>query len=98
MRAALRGALSYLLAISTAFMLWKGLSLATNSSHSIMVVISESMAPAFHRGDLIFLWNRTEQISAGDIPVLWFSEHKLPMVHRAINVQYGAQHDSSELV
>lgn len=53
-----------------------------------MCVISESMAPAFHRGDLIFLWNRPSLIHVGDIPVVWFSGNAYPMVHRAVQV-YG---------
>lgn len=51
-----------------------------------MVVISESMAPAFHRGDIIFLWNRSKLVNVGDIPVVWFKSQPLPMVHRAVQV------------
>lgn len=51
-----------------------------------MVVISESMAPAFHRGDIIFLWNRSKLVNVGDIPVVWFRSQPLPMVHRAVQV------------
>lgn len=49
-----------------------------------MIVISESMAPAFHRGDVVFLWNRERIIKVGDIPVCWFPSRSTPMVHRAI--------------
>ncbi|EYE93859.1 S24/S26 family peptidase [Aspergillus ruber CBS 135680] len=67
-------------------MLWKLLCLVTGSSIPIMVVISESMAPAFHRGDIIFLWNRSKLVNVGDIPVVWFRSQPLPMVHRAVQV------------
>lgn len=50
--------LNFALILSTAFMLWKGLSVATNSPSPIVVVLSGSMEPAFQRGDLLFLWNR----------------------------------------
>ncbi|KAL7270690.1 Signal peptidase complex catalytic subunit [Rhizina undulata] len=46
------------LILATAFMLWKGLSVATDSPSPIVVVLSGSMEPAFQRGDLLFLWNR----------------------------------------
>lgn len=67
-------------------MIWKALIVITGSPHPIVVVISESMAPAFHRGDLLFLWNRQPWIHAGEIPVCWFPGNPLPMVHRAIKV------------
>ncbi|KAJ5975806.1 hypothetical protein N7481_009513 [Penicillium waksmanii] len=44
------------------------------------------MAPAFHRGDILFLSNRSSEVYAGDIPVVWFPGNPLPMVHRALNV------------
>ena len=50
--------LNFGLVLSTAFMLWKGLSVVTDSPSPIVVVLSGSMEPAFQRGDLLFLWNR----------------------------------------
>jgi signal peptidase len=81
-------ALSILLAISHAYMAWKALSLLTNSSSPVMVVISESMAPAFHRGDLLLLSNWKTHIHIGDIPVVWFEGAVLPMVHRAVESRW----------
>jgi signal peptidase I len=78
--------LSLLLPLSTTFMAWKGLCLLTNSGIPIVCVVSESMAPAFHRGDVLVLWNRTASIRAGDIPVVWFDGNPLPMVHRVVQV------------
>lgn len=74
-----------LLALSYPFMAWKGLSVLSASPIPIVCVISESMAPAFHRGDILFLWNRS-CVHVGDIPVIWFPGNPLPMVHRAIQV------------
>lgn len=67
-------------------MTWESLCLITNSTHPLMVISSESMEPAFRRGDVILLWNREPVIFAGEIPVIWFSGRPLPMVHRAIQV------------
>ena len=55
--------------LSTAFMLWKGLSVASASSSPIVVVLSGSMEPAFQRGDLLFLWNRSPRTEVGEIVV-----------------------------
>lgn len=81
-----RGAFPVLLSLTFTLMSWKALCLVTASPSPVMCVISESMAPAFHRGDLIFLWNRTPRIHAGDIPVVWFAGNPTPMVHRAVQV------------
>jgi signal peptidase len=50
-------------------MLWKGLSVASASSSPIVVVLSGSMEPAFQRGDLLFLWNRSPRTEVGEIVV-----------------------------
>lgn len=50
--------LNFSLVLSTAFMMWKALSLAADSPSPIVVVLSGSMEPAFQRGDLLVLWNR----------------------------------------
>ncbi|KAF2142809.1 uncharacterized protein K452DRAFT_297341 [Aplosporella prunicola CBS 121167] len=84
--------------MTSSFMLYRALSLLTDSSSPIVVVVSESMAPAFHRGDILFLWNRTPVISAGDIPVVWFKGRELPMVHRAIRVHWKQQLGSEKFV
>ncbi|KAI5793256.1 signal peptidase complex catalytic subunit SEC11 [Geopyxis carbonaria] len=54
---------NFALILGTAFMLWKGLSVATDSPSPIVVVLSGSMEPAFQRGDLLFLWNRNLEMS-----------------------------------
>lgn len=81
-----KSVLTFLLLLTAPYMLWKLLCLITGSSIPMMVVISESMAPAFHRGDIIFLWNRSKLVNVGDIPVVWFKSQPLPMVHRAVQV------------
>lgn len=83
-RGFLSSSLLTLLILTTPLMLWKALTIITGSPHPIVVVISQSMAPAFNRGDLLFLWNRQPWISAGEIPVCWFPGSPLPMVHRAV--------------
>ena len=83
-----RNVLSHILAfsliLSRVCMLWKLLCVITGSSSPIIVVISESMEPAFQRGDLLFLWNRDESFGVGDVVACWFSGRDLPMVHRVV--------------
>lgn len=76
--------LNFALVLSTAFMLWKGLSVMTNSSSPIVVVLSGSMEPAFQRGDLLFLWNRGVETQVGEVVVYNVRGKDIPIVHRVI--------------
>lgn len=80
--------LNFALVLSTAFMLWKGLSVATDSPSPIVVVLSGSMEPAFQRGDLLFLWNRGQETQVGEIVVYNVKGKDIPIVHRAVR-RYG---------
>jgi len=81
-RQALAQVLNFGLILATAFMLWKGLSVATNSPSPIVVVLSGSMEPAFQRGDLLFLWNRGIDTQVGEIVVYDIPGKEIPIVHR----------------
>ena len=87
-RQLLAQALNFALVLSTAFMLWKGLSVATNSPSPIVVVLSGSMEPAFQRGDLLFLWNRGMNTQIGEIVVYNVKDKDIPIVHRVVR-RYG---------
>ena len=76
--------LNFALVLSTAFMLWKGLSVFTNSSSPIVVVLSGSMEPAFQRGDLLFLWNRGAETQVGEVVVYNVRGKDIPIVHRVV--------------
>lgn len=84
--------LQLLLPLAHVFMLFSLLQLVTLSQTPIVAVVSGSMEPAFQRGDLLILWNRSE-IIIGDIPVVWFQGNPLPMVHRVIKVVHGVGDD-----
>ena len=76
--------LNFALVLSTAFMLWKGLSVATDSASPIVVVLSGSMEPAFQRGDLLFLWNRGLETKVGEVVVYNVRGKDIPIVHRVV--------------
>ena len=60
----------------------------TGSESPIVVVLSGSMEPAFHRGDLLFLTNhREEPIRVGEIVVFKVEGREIPIVHRVIKVR-----------
>lgn len=76
--------LNFALVLSTAFMLWKGLSVVSDSPSPIVVVLSGSMEPAFERGDLLFLWNRGADTQVGEIVVYNVKGKDIPIVHRVV--------------
>ncbi|KAJ5467656.1 Signal peptidase I [Penicillium sp. IBT 31633x] len=75
--------LNFALVLSTAFMMWKGLSVLSASSSPIVVVLSGSMEPAFQRGDLLFLWNRSP-VEIGEVVVYNVRGKDIPIVHRVV--------------
>ncbi|KAM7195767.1 hypothetical protein V8F20_007337 [Naviculisporaceae sp. PSN 640] len=74
------------LILSTAFIMWKGLSIITDSPSPIVVVLSGSMEPAFQRGDLLLLWNRNIQAetAVGEVVVYNVKDKDIPIVHRIV--------------
>jgi signal peptidase I len=76
--------LNFALVLSTAFMLWKGLSVVADSPSPIVVVLSGSMEPAFQRGDLLFLWNRGKETQIGEVVVYNVKGKDIPIVHRVV--------------
>ncbi|KAL9138252.1 MAG: hypothetical protein Q9175_000528 [Cornicularia normoerica] len=89
--------LNFALVLSTAFMLWKGLSVATDSPSPIVVVLSGSMEPAFQRGDLLFLWNRGLDTQVGEIVVYNVKGKDIPIVHRVVR-RYGGGDEPLQLL
>ena len=83
-RQSLAQILNFALVLSTAFMLWKTLSVITDSPSPIVVVLSGSMEPAFQRGDLLFLWNRDKNAEVGEIVVYNVKGKDIPIVHRVV--------------
>ena len=80
--------LNFALVLSTAFMLWKSLSVLADSHSPIVVVLSGSMEPAFQRGDLLILWNRGQDTKVGEIVVYNVKGKDIPIVHRVVR-RYG---------
>lgn len=83
--------LSLGLIVSSAFMIWKCLILATGSESPVVVVLSGSMEPGFYRGDILFLYNGRKEINTGDIPVFNLPGRDIPIVHRILRL-----HEKSE--
>jgi len=95
--------LNFALILGTAFMIWKGLSVAADSPSPIVVVLSGSMEPAFQRGDLLFLWNRNLGMNqyagppanapgtqVGEVVVYNVAGKDIPIVHRVVRRHKGA--------
>ncbi|KAI3404009.2 SEC11 [Candida oxycetoniae] len=83
--------LSLAYVFSSAFMLWKTISVIANSHSPIVVVLSGSMEPAFQRGDILFLWNRDEKQKVGDIVVYEIEGKSIPIVHRVLREHHNLE-------
>ncbi|ORX72771.1 hypothetical protein DL89DRAFT_277379 [Linderina pennispora] len=79
-RSLLLQGLTFLSVLTSAFMIWKGMSLFTNSESPVVVVLSGSMEPAYYRGDILFPGQRT----FGDRG--WRGGGDIPIVHRVMKV------------
>jgi signal peptidase len=83
-------AISFGLIVSSALMIWKTLMVLTGSESPIVVVLSGSMEPAFHRGDLLFLYMSDEPVRVGEIIVFKLEGRDIPIVHRVLKVHERA--------
>lgn len=72
--------------VSTAYMIWKGLGVLMGTESPIVVVLSESMSPAFERGDILFLRMTSDPIRSGEIVVFSIPGREIPIVHRVLDV------------
>ena len=72
--------------VCSALMIWKSLMVITESESPVVVVLSGSMEPAFHRGDILFLHMGFTPFRAGDIVVFKVADRDIPIVHRVIKV------------
>lgn len=68
-------------------MFWNFLKVWTKVESPIVVVLTESMEPAFYRGDILFVSHRDEKVWPGDIMVFNIKRESIPIVHRAMVVQ-----------
>jgi signal peptidase len=89
------------LAFSGAFLIYYVMQIALNTESPMVVVVSGSMEPKLHRGDLLFLKgkdaedikNGTIEGKEGDIIVfdargLWIGAPSDPIVHRVVDKNY----------
>ncbi|CAL9730233.1 signal peptidase complex catalytic subunit Sec11p [Monosporozyma unispora] len=83
---------------ASAYMFWETLSLVANTHSPIVVVLSGSMEPAFQRGDILFLWNRNERVSVGDVVVYEVDGKNIPIVHRVLREHHSQTVGSKQLL
>ncbi|KAJ3168749.1 hypothetical protein HK101_011598 [Irineochytrium annulatum] len=82
-------ALQLLSVIASALMIYKSLSLAMGTDSPLVVVLTGSMEPAFHRGDLLFLTHPRSVLDdaplrVGDVCVFKIKDKPTPIVHRVV--------------
>mmetsp|Transcript_13864 Transcript_13864/g.24863 ORF Transcript_13864/g.24863 Transcript_13864/m.24863 type:complete len:144 (-) Transcript_13864:561-992(-) len=66
----------------------------TNCEGPMVVVLSGSMEPGIHKGDVMLLYNSNSQFSIGEIVVYKIPGREIPIIHRVHKV-YQIESDSS---
>ncbi|MES1913694.1 MAG: hypothetical protein MHM6MM_005862 [Cercozoa sp. M6MM] len=83
--------LSIGLVLSGALMTWKLLMLLTNSPSPVVVVLTASMEPAIHRGDILVLNNQQDLLQVGDIVVYQLDHREIPIIHRVLETRTDSE-------
>ncbi|KAK4201920.1 putative signal peptidase complex catalytic subunit SEC11C [Triangularia verruculosa] len=84
-------ALNILQVISACFMIWKAACLLSGTPYPLVVVITNSMAPAFDPGDILIVHRHPAHgggVMVGDLPVILNPERPYPFIHRVVGVFY----------
>jgi hypothetical protein len=68
------------------------------TSLQVVVVLSGSMEPGFHRGDILFLNMGTAPIRTGEIVVFNLDGRDIPIVHRVIKVHERSSKDHIDIL
>ncbi|KEG12683.1 signal peptidase type I [Trypanosoma grayi] len=83
-----RGVLTFVLALSVFMLLWRTAGFLTSCDNPLVVVLSGSMEPAYHRGDLLLL-HKVTPVNIGDVIVFTLPDRTVPIVHRVHRVHEG---------
>lgn len=91
----LRSVVSSVGQILGALVLWQALVLVSGTEAPVAVIVSGSMEPAMHRGDIIFVARSDAPYAVGD--VVLFRPHGgnrsvVPIVHRVVAAARDAPH------
>jgi len=84
-----------IIAVGSPFLVYWILQMALNTPSPLTVVVSGSMEPTYHKGDLLFLYGETPaNINEGDVIVFhanhWPDPPAEPVVHRVVDKQYDS--------
>lgn len=74
------------LAFLVAWLFYQGLVFATGTELPIVSVVSDSMEPVLHRGDLLFVVNEPA-LEVGDIVIYRRADSGFTIVHRIIEIK-----------
>ncbi|CAG8460194.1 3020_t:CDS:2 [Paraglomus occultum] len=90
--------LSFFTIFASALIAWKSLGTYMKTLTPIIIVFSESMEPAFHRGDLLLISTPDEPIQVGDVIAYRVKGNPMPIVHRVIKIHENKQLDSAYIL
>ncbi|KXN70019.1 Sec11-like 3, isoform CRA_b, partial [Conidiobolus coronatus NRRL 28638] len=77
--------------MASSYMSWRALGWACDSESPAVVVMSDSMAPAFHKGDILFQHLNPSPIEIGEVVVFKLPDRPIPIVHRVLKLHADAK-------
>ncbi|CAK83773.1 unnamed protein product (macronuclear) [Paramecium tetraurelia] len=77
---------SLAIVIGSALSIWKSLQVVSLSECPVVVVLSDSMVPAYGRGDILFLTYFNKPFEVGDVIVYKLKDQEIPIVHRVLQI------------
>jgi len=90
--------LNFLLIVTTALSIWRSMAIISNCESPIVVVLSESMEPAFARGDLLVLTLWDDPVRVNDITVFKLEGRDIPIVHRVVKIHEKSSDNKSYIL
>ena len=81
-----RDIIEIVVAFAAAWLFYQGLAFATGTAMPIVSVVSDSMEPTLHRGDLLFVV-RPDELATGDVVVYRRTDREITIVHRLIEIR-----------
>ncbi|GIQ84437.1 peptidase S26B [Kipferlia bialata] len=84
--------LKILMIVTSGLTMWHFLKVAANNDSPVVVVLSGSMEPGFHRGDLLLLAHKDpNDMEIGDVVVYNLEGKMIPIVHRIHRIIEGEE-------
>ncbi|CAD8199887.1 unnamed protein product [Paramecium octaurelia] len=89
---------SLAIVIGSALSIWKILQVVSHSECPVVVVLSDSMASGYNRGDILFLTYFNKPFEVGDVIAYKLKDKEIPIVHRVLQIHKKNEDPLDQLI